>query len=131
MLEQGVLGKQCYIQINGTFASNYREGIYEGRRGYIVSVFDPQSVMTTNAEQEANVKLDGEESTMAILLPYLTPLQPESVKDQVLALDGPNKGKEFIVQELSDSVCVVSPIAGGVMVDVRKEILVKIKKRDM
>jgi hypothetical protein len=128
LFEPAVSGKQCYVEIRGTFPSGYRNGIYEGRRGYVVSVFDPQSVINSKAEQEANVRLEGDDTTTPLLIEYLTPVPPQSAKDYVVALRG--NGEVLVVRELMEggSQCVVSRVPDGVMFEIPQDNLVQIQK---
>jgi accessory colonization factor AcfC len=118
--------------VKQTYLSGYRQGDYEKRRGYVVSVSNPQSALDTTAAREANVIFDGDDRTMvmAFAVEYLTPVQPAAVKDMVLVLDGPRKGQILVVQDLvaEGPQCVVSSVPPGVMFEISKDILVQIKK---
>jgi hypothetical protein len=132
LFDPAIAGKQCYVQVLGTLVSNYRKGEYEGRRGHVVSVSNPRTALDSTATQEANVHFDGEDLAVVIAFPveYLVPVQPDSAKDVVVALDGPRKGQVLVVEQVSSAQCVVSSVGVGVIFEIARDVLVKIKKPD-
>jgi hypothetical protein len=78
------------------------------------------------------VHFDGEDLAVVIAFPveYLVPVQPDSAKDVVVALDGPRKGQVLVVEQVSSAQCVVSSVGVGVIFEIARDVLVKIKKPD-
>lgn len=129
LVEPELQGQKFLVTVIGTRLSSppYRDGEYEGRQGYVDSVFNPQADFSTAHSQTAEVIFDNPPEKITFPIQYLAPVKPDRMKDRVVALGGEHKGTQLTVQQIDSEECAVSKLQnGGVVFDINVEMLGKI-----
>lgn len=86
------------VRIHGTRHDNYLNGDYEGKEGRILGA----TRASGEFEQTAMVAFDSSEEPRSIMVRYIVTIQPSYMGEDVLILDGKDKGKVVVVREKPD-----------------------------
>jgi transcription elongation factor SPT5 len=86
------------IVIRGTKTTQYLNGDYEGRTGRIVAA----QKAPDGLEQTARVQFFDTDEERSFAVKYITPQEPKFSGEEVLVLDGKQKGMVLLVREKPD-----------------------------
>ncbi|KAF9453366.1 transcription elongation factor Spt5 [Macrolepiota fuliginosa MF-IS2] len=110
------------VQVQDTRRDNYKDGIHEGRTGFIRSAHRTQGGYT----QEVIVVFDDASSEETLEAKYVKPIEALRNGEEALAMDGPNevKGRAVLLRANADSDMVeVSPKGDSSVYEVSKTAL--------
>ena len=100
LIDSAFKGKKVVVEISGRAEGKWDQGEHDGRKGYVLSVFDPRTETTSRTAQfmplDANHNKD---KALTVPIEYLLPVNPTAPNEHAVIMDGRHKGEEVVLRE--------------------------------
>lgn len=92
--------KKVIVEISGRASGKWQGGEQDGTIGYVTSVFDPRNDSTSRTAQFVPLHANNDSAeALTVPIEYLIPVNPKTVQDHAIILDGAKKGHEVVLRE--------------------------------